>query len=75
MFYFQDNCPSVYNKDQADLDNDGKGDACDDDMDGDGIRNSLVSPYIEILSFTRYPCNTPNRGNYADTPLGSLCRS
>jgi hypothetical protein len=31
-----DNCPDAANADQADLDNDGKGDACDDDDDDDG---------------------------------------
>ena len=32
-----DNCPLLYNPDQADVDNDGTGDACDDDdSDGDG---------------------------------------
>ena len=36
-----DNCPDTYNKDQADLDNDGKGDLCDDDIDGDGINNDV----------------------------------
>lgn len=32
-----DNCPATSNPTQADLDVDGKGDACDSDQDGDGI--------------------------------------
>ncbi len=33
-----DNCPGLYNPDQADCDGDGQGDACDpDDADGDGV--------------------------------------
>lgn len=47
---FQDNCPTVSNRDQSDIDNDGRGDECDEDMDGDGIRNSLVSHQYKILS-------------------------
>src|SRR3989344_4865546 len=35
-----DNCPSVSNANQADFDNDGIGDVCDNDIDGDGVPNN-----------------------------------
>jgi len=34
-----DNCPNVDNADQSDIDHDGIGDLCDDDVDGDGVSN------------------------------------
>jgi hypothetical protein len=37
----QDNCPHDYNPSQRDTDWDGIGDVCDDDIDGDGIKNPI----------------------------------
>ncbi len=37
----KDNCPNVYNPNQKDTDKDGIGDVCDDDIDGDGIKNPV----------------------------------
>ena len=36
-----DNCPADANADQADLDGDGQGDACDPDDDGDGLSDAV----------------------------------
>ena len=36
-----DNCPNTSNTDQANLDGDAFGDACDSDIDGDGVDNTL----------------------------------
>ncbi|MBI2083065.1 MAG: thrombospondin type 3 repeat-containing protein [Deltaproteobacteria bacterium] len=38
-----DNCMTVANEDQADLDRDQIGNSCDEDRDGDGLKNELES--------------------------------
>ena len=35
----EDNCSLIFNSDQIDMDSDGFGNACDDDIDGDGLTN------------------------------------
>jgi hypothetical protein len=40
----QDNCPSIPNADQSNIDQDEFGDVCDDDMDGDGLSNADEGP-------------------------------
>ncbi|MFA6256352.1 MAG: thrombospondin type 3 repeat-containing protein [Candidatus Absconditabacterales bacterium] len=37
----KDNCPNSYNPSQKDADNDKMGDVCDDDIDGDTIKNPI----------------------------------
>lgn len=47
---YKDNCPTVSNPTQTDTNHNGIGDACDNDIDGDGIPNSVeiangLNPY------------------------------
>jgi len=52
-----DNCPQISNPGQADLDDDGEGDACDNDIDGDGLDNATE------LSLETDPANPDSDGD------------
>ncbi|MHA8057866.1 T9SS type B sorting domain-containing protein [Aquirufa nivalisilvae] len=48
---FEDNCPSTYNPNQLDTDNDGLGNVCDDDLDNDGNPNGTdPNPLIALAN-------------------------
>jgi len=48
--YADDNCPTTTNANQADLDNDGSGNACDSDIDGDGIYNGATVDQSQTIA-------------------------
>ena len=55
----QDNCPTLANSDQSNIDGDADGDACDLDIDGDLIRNSIETA-------AGMNPNDPSDGNQAE---------
>ncbi len=61
-----DNCVDTPNPDQMDLDSDGAGDACDDDIDGDGLLNRCEIPSSQM-------CPLDCRAICAELPEGFVC--
>lgn len=63
--FASDNCPQTSNSNQSDIDSDQLGDACDPDMDGDGVndKEGVVESYgMNSLTGSYYPFG-PNSGN------------
>ena len=50
-----DNCPYIWNLDQANSENDPYGDACDTDIDGDGIKNTIPINISSPLNLDKCP--------------------
>ncbi|MCW9014344.1 MAG: thrombospondin type 3 repeat-containing protein [Gammaproteobacteria bacterium] len=61
----QDNCPSIFNANQADLDGDAIGDVCDNDIDGDGVANAADAFPLDATETT--DTDNDGTGNNADT--------
>lgn len=61
---YQDSCYLTYNPLQKDLDNDGIGDVCDDDIDGDGVKNPIgvvdENGNIDTKKIIEYPGTIDN---------------
>ncbi len=72
-----DNCPSVANPDQIDMDNDGQGNVCDDDVDGDGTPNDEDDDddndgIDDILDNCHLIAN-PNQADSDNDGIGNAC--
>ena len=72
-----DNCPSTFNPDQRDSDNDGEGDVCDNDSDNDGVedQNDLCPDTLSgvVVDFNGCPLFSLPSNNYTIRTIGESC--
>jgi len=62
-----DNCPELFNPAQSDFDNDGRGDVCDNDRDGDGVLDFRENGVLfDICPFTSEEVRNVNVVGCAD---------
>ena len=65
-----DNCPETANEDQSDIDRDGIGDVCDDDIDGDSILNDDDN-CITVYNTSQIDVNGNGVGDICDSNFTS----
>ncbi|WP_196892358.1 thrombospondin type 3 repeat-containing protein [Aureivirga marina] len=69
----EDNCVDIPNTDQADNDNDGMGDVCDDDDDNDGINdNNDPCPFVYNLDQNGTTVTLTSPANNSSTGIATI---
>jgi len=80
----KDSCPNAYNPKQKDTDSDGIGDPCDDDIDGDWVKNPIGivddEGRIDIAKRTKDTDNclfivNTNQQDSSQNSIGDLCEN
>lgn len=70
---YADDCPLVANADQTDLDQDGLGDVCDKDLDGDGVVQADADLRTPLDNCPNVP--NPDQSDTNHDNIGDACQS